>query len=529
MQDPNRWLLPITTFLLGVALALFLGKKIQKNSFEKSPEKTKFSEILGYIDNYYLDTVDKEKLFAGAVNGMLATLDPHSVYSSAEENKALMESLGGGFDGIGVEFKIMNDTVMVVNTVSGGPSEQKGVRAGDRIVEVDGENIAGVGVTNDVVFKKLRGKKGTVVQVGIMRPGFKDIYRYKIKRNTIETHTLEVAYMIEPTVGYIKLNQFGEHTGYEFETAVKRLKSEGMTSLVLDLRGNGGGYLGAAIEVCDAFLGNKELIVYTEGLRVKSDHIYATPLGCFEKGKLVVLIDDFSASASEIVAGAVQDNDRGFVVGRRSFGKGLVQQQFDLADNSSLRLTVARYHTPSGRCIQKKYDAGSEDYYEELYNRYLNGEMDNADSVKFDESLKFKTKKGRTVYGGGGIMPDYFVPLDRDSNIVAFNQMYNTGLLIEFAFNYANQHKAQLQKQYPDAKSFVKNMQVSDALAQEFIRFYANKEGKVTLNNASNKELRIWLKALIGRNLYRDEAFYPVINSTDKTVLKAVEVLKNDR
>ena len=276
-------------------------------------------------------------------------------------------------------------------------------------------------------------------------------------------------------------------------------------------------------------MGNKELIVYTEGLRVKSDHIYATPLGCFEKGKLVVLIDDFSASASEIVAGAVQDNDRGFVVGRRSFGKGLVQQQFDLADNSSLRLTVARYHTPSGRCIQKKYDAGSEDYYEELYNRYLNGEMDNADSVKFDESLKFKTKKGRTVYGGGGIMPDYFVPLDRDSNIVAFNQMYNTGLLIEFAFNYANQHKAQLQKQYPDAKSFVKNMQVSDALAQEFIRFYANKEGKVTLNNASNKELRIWLKALIGRNLYRDEAFYPVINSTDKTVLKAVEVLKNDK
>ena len=526
MRDPNRWLLPIVTFLLGVALTIYGGKKFHAHQFSSSPELNKLNEILDYVDNYYLDTVDREALFAGAINGMLQTLDPHSVYSSAEESRQLMESLGGEFEGIGVEFTIMNDTVMVVATVADGPSEKVGVRAGDRIVSVDGKTIAGVEITNEMVFKKLRGKKGTTVRLGIRRPGFKDTYYYNVVRDKIETHTLDVAYMLDDEVGYIKLSQFGEHTFDEFEAAVEKLKSQGMVSMILDLRGNSGGYMGAAIDICNAFLQKRELIVYTEGLRTRSEKVYARGNGCFQEGKLMVLIDDFSASASEIVAGAVQDNDRGWIVGRRSFGKGLVQQQFSLKDHSTLRLTIARYHTPSGRCIQRNYSSGNEEYYEELYNRFVNGEMEHADSIKFDKSLKFKTKKGRIVYGGGGIMPDYFVPLDRDSNIVAFNEIYNTGLLIEFAFNYANQHKSQLLKQYPSATRFVAQMQPSPALVAEFLNFYQSKKKSVRLNATSEKELKIWLKALIGRNLYRAEGFYPVINRSDKTVLRAYQVIK---
>lgn len=526
MQDPNRWLLPIVTFLLGVALTIFGGKKIHEHQLNSSSELKKLNEVLDYVDHYYMDTVDRDKLFEGAINGMLQTLDPHSVYVSAEDNRQLMESLEGEFEGVGIEFNIMNDTVMVVATIANGPSEKVGVCAGDRIISVDGKKIAGVGISNEQVFKTLRGKKGTSVRVGIHRPGFKETYYYNIVRAKIETHTLDVAYMIDKTVGYIKLNQFGENTFNEFETAVLSLKSQGMTSLILDLRGNSGGYMGAAIEICDAFLKNKELIVYTEGMRTRSDKVYATRNGCFQDGKLVVLIDDFSASASEIVAGAVQDNDRGYIVGRRSFGKGLVQQQFSLNDQSSLRLTVARYHTPSGRCIQREYGSNTEEYYEELFKRFTNGEMEHADSIKFDKSLKFKTKKGRTVYGGGGIMPDFFVPLDRDSNVVAFNEMYNTGLLIEFAFNYANQHKTQLMKQYPTAKTYVAKMQPSSTMLLEYMNFYQKKKGTVKLNAASERELRIWMKALIGRNLYRADGFYPVVNGTDKTVLKALEVIK---
>lgn len=531
MKDPNRWLLPIVCFLAGVAITLFLGKKLYQHRLAASDDMGKFSEILEYVDRYYMDTINRDKLFEGAINGMLQTLDPHSVYASAEENRQFMESLEGAFEGIGIEFSIMNDTVMVVATITGGPSEKVGIRAGDRIVSVNGKSIANIGISNEQVFKMLRGKKGTTAALGIRRPGFQETYSYNIVRDQIETHTLDVAYMVDATIGYIKLNQFGENTYQEFATAIASLKQKGMKSLILDLRGNSGGFLGTAIDICDAFLPNKELIVYTEGLHSKSEKIRATATGCFQQGSLVVLIDDFSASASEIVAGAVQDNDRGFIIGRRSFGKGLVQQQFNLNDKSSLRLTVARYHTPSGRCIQRDYANGNENYYDELYQRFTNGEMDSADSIKFDKKLQYKTKKGRTVYGGGGIMPDFFVPLDRDSNIMAFNEMYNTGLLVEFAFNYANAHKEQLRKQYPTATAFVQNMQPSAATVQEFLRFYAQKKGAVSLNTASEKELRVWLKALIGRNLYRAEGFYPVINATDKTVLKAQQVLhqKNPR
>ena len=415
---------------------------------------------------------------------------------------------------------------MVVAVLSGGPSEKVGLRAGDRIVTVDGKQFAGIGIQNEEVMKSLRGKKNSKVDVGIKREGFKQIYHYRITRDVIPTYTVDVSYMIDNQNGYIKINQFGSTTGDEFANALKKLNSMSMKKLILDLRGNPGGYLEAAIRVCDELLPDGEMIVYTEGLRVKKDKIYATKYGNFEKGEVVVLIDDFSASASEIVAGAVQDNDRGMVVGRRSFGKGLVQRQFDLNDKSTIRLTTSRYHTPSGRCIQKDYKNGSLAYEEELIKRYENGEMDSTANIAFDKSLQYKTKKGRTVYGGGGIMPDYFVPLDRDEELFAFYQILNSSSIIEFAFDYSTRNQQTLKTNYPNAKSFVKNMTVSDQLLDKLFNFYSAKTGQqvVALNAASKKELKVWIKALIGRNLYQDDAFYPVINSTDKVILKALKV-----
>ena len=526
MNDLNRWLVPITTFLFGVALTLFVSKRIYTSQLSQSDGKQKFDEVLSYIDRYYCDEVSEDKLFAGAIQGMLQTLDPHSVYATPDENKQLLESLGGGFEGVGIQFNIMNDTVMVVAAIPDGPSEKAGIMAGDRVVTVNGENIAGVHISEDRVFSLLRGKGGTKVTIGILRPGTSEIKKYNIIRGAINTTTLDVAYMLNDHVGYIKLSQFGDKTYTEFLTAVTKLKQMGMSSMVLDLRGNSGGYLGAAIKVCDLFLPKGELIVYTEGKNTQSEKIFATAGGAFEKGGVVVLMDELSASASEIVAGAIQDNDRGYVVGRRSFGKGLVQQQFDLADGSSLRLSVARYHTPSGRCIQRSYANTVDEYYEDLLHRYENGEMDSEDSIKLDKKLRFTTKKGRVVYGGGGIMPDYFVPIDRDSNAVAYNAVFSTGRLTEFAFNFATQHRKQLTAAYPTANDFVRKMQITPAIWHEFSSYYERKNGLLLLNDESKKEVQLWLKALIGRNLFQSDGFYPVINESDRTIKKALEVLK---
>ena len=527
MNNRHFWFPIVLAFLSGIVVAFILFKRLQtKHHYYPQSNYGKIAEVMDYIQNYYFDTVDNEKLIETTLATMLESLDPHSAYATAEENKRLTESLDGAFEGVGIQFNILNDTVMVVAVVSGGPSEKAGIRAGDRIVSVNDSTVAGNGITNNQVFKLLRGKKHTTVKIGIRRPGFPNIYFFDITRDVIPTYTLDVAYMLDATTGYIKINQFGENTYNEFLDAIFSLKNKGMTSLVLDLRGKSGGYLGTAINLCDEFLPKNDLIVYTEGRSMPENKIYATSIGNFEKGDLVVLIDDFSASASEIVAGAVQDNDRGWVVGRRSFGKGLVQQQFVLSDSSTIRLTVARYHTPSGRCIQRNYDKGTGDYYADLLRRYESGEMDFADSIKFDENLRYKTKKGRTVYGGGGIMPDFFVPLDRDSNTMAFNEIFNSGLLIEFTFNYANDNKAEMLRKFPTAEDFVAKMTVSDATVQQFLQFYQEKGPKLpTLNTASKKELHLWLKALIGRNIYEENGFYPIINSSDKTIQKAMEVI----
>lgn len=512
------------SFLVGMTVALYFvpGRKQGLSSMQSN----KLDEVVKYINSYYVDTVNTNQLFETAITSMLQELDPHSTYANAVDNKAMMESLEGAFEGVGIQFSIMNDTIMVISTVSGGPSEKQGIRAGDRIVTVDGKNVAGIGIQNDEVMKLLRGKKKTDVTIGIMRQGFPQITDYIVTRDVIPTYTVDIAYMVDPQTGYIKINQFGATTAREFSDAIDQLKKKGMSKMILDLRSNSGGFLDAAIQICDEFLPKGEMIVYTEGLHVPTDKIYATRYGNFEKGEVVVLIDDFSASASEIVAGAIQDNDRGVVVGRRSFGKGLVQRQIDLSDKSSIRLTVARYHTPSGRCIQREYGKGTEAYYEDFIDRYYRGEMSHSDSIKFDENQKFTTKKGRTVYGGGGIMPDYFIPLDDDSTLNAYYQVLNSSAIVQFAFNYATENKERVLKQYPTAETYVKQMTVNNDLLRQLLGFYTQKTGlKVKdLNAESIKELKIWLKALIGRDIYQDEAFYPVINSSDKTFLKAVEL-----
>lgn len=513
----------IFIFFITFGLNFFLGNLFDK---EVSKNATKLEEVLQYINNNYVDSVDKDVLMETAITSMLESLDPHSSYANAAENKAQQESLDGAFEGVGIQFNIMNDTVMVVTAIAGGPSEKAGIKAGDRIIMVDTQKVAKVGISNDKVFKLLRGKKGSSVKIKILRPGVNSALTFNIVRDVITTYSIDVSYFIDKETGYIKINQFGGTTVSEFYVALVELKTAGMKRLILDLQGNSGGYLEAAIQICDHFLKKGEMILYTEGKNTKTEKVYATSKGEFETGELIVLIDEFSASASEIVAGAIQDNDRGTIVGRRSFGKGLVQRMITLNDGSSLRLTIARYHTPSGRCIQRDYEKGVEAYYDDFLKRYEDGEMSSADSAKFDPKLQYKTKKGRIVYGGGGIMPDIFVPLENNKLSDAYKQLINSTLIIEFCFNYTNNQKNQLTKMYGNAAKYVQNMVITDQILQEYISFYKTKTGhkNLALSGIEKTKLKTWLKALIGRNLYQEDAFYPILNKEDKVIQRALQI-----
>lgn len=513
----------IAIFFISFGINYFKGDRYDK---EVSQNATKLEEILQYINSNYVDSVDKERLMETAIHSMLESLDPHSSYATAVENKVQQESLDGAFEGVGIQFNIMNDTVMVVNAIAGGPSAKAGIRDGDRIIMVDTQKVAKVGISNDKVFKMLRGKKGTTVKIKILRPGVTAPLTFNIVRDVIITYSIDISYFIEKETGYIKINQFGGTTVSEFYVALVELKTAGMKRLILDLQGNTGGYLEAAIQICDHFLKKGEMILYTEGKNTKTEKIYATEKGEFETGELIVLIDEFSASASEIVAGAIQDNDRGTIVGRRSFGKGLVQRMINLNDGSSLRLTIARYHTPSGRCIQRDYENGVTAYYDDFLKRYEDGEMSSADSAKFDPKLQYKTKKGRTVYGGGGIMPDIFVPLEKNNLSDAYKQLINSSLIIEFCFNYTNEHKDQLTKKHKNGAQYVQNMVITDQILQEYISFYKTKTGhkNLSLSGIEKAKLKTWLKALIGRNLYQEKAFYPILNKEDKVIQRALQI-----
>ncbi|KPL17351.1 MAG: peptidase S41 [Bacteroides sp. SM1_62] len=494
-----------------------------------SDEALKFSQVINWIDKYYVDTVNKSELVEKAIVEMLQNLDPHSTYLTKEEVKAMSEPLQGNFEGIGISFNILNDTIFVINPIPNGPSEKVGIRAGDRIVKIEGQPVAGVGIKTSDVYAKLRGKKGTRVSVSISRRSVSELLDFTITRDKIPIYSLDASYMIDDDMGYIKLNRFAYTTMDEFRMALGELKGQGMKDLILDLGGNGGGYMDVAIKLADQFLDDRKIIVYTEGNSHPRRKFYSSSRGDFLDGRVVIIIDQGSASASEIVAGAVQDWDRGVIVGRRSFGKGLVQNPMLLLDSSMLRLTIARYYTPTGRLIQKPYEDGFEEYSKDLINRYNAGELLHSDSIVFPESLKYQTLvTRRPVYGGGGIMPDYFVPLDTTYNSEYYNRLLNRGIINFFTLSYVDDHRVELHAKYPTFQSFLVGFTISDKILED-LTTYASEEDLAFSEedfNVSREHIRLVLKSYIARDLWSTSEFYQVYNTNNPSVLKAIEVLE---
>ncbi len=492
----------------------------------------KFGRLLRLIDGYYVDTTNIDALTEKAIVKVLSELDPHSTYISKEEVEKMNEPLKGNFEGIGISFNIYKDTLMVNSTISGGPSEKVGLRSGDRIVEVDGENIAGTGIKNSDVFRLLRGDKGTKVNLKVLRRGIPDALDFTIIRDKIPIFSVDASYMLDKSTGYIKLNKFAATSLDEFLEAMKKLKNSGIKNLILDLRGNTGGYLKTAIQISNQFLKERSLVVYTEGINDIKREYKAPSQGTFEKGNLVILINEMSASASEIVSGAIQDWDRGVIIGRRSFGKGLVQKPFFLTDGSMIRLTTAHYYTPSGRCIQKSYKNGLKEYREDYIHRMQNGEMFSADSIKFDESQKFKTLiNGRTVFGGGGIMPDIFIPMDTSSHYKYINKLRRKSVIYNYVLDYIDANRNKLKSKYSDFDQFDKHFEVTSAMINKVVE-NGEKEGiekdETSLEFSSN-DMKKEIKAIIARDLFSRNDFYKVIYKDDKDILKAIEVLENQK
>ncbi len=485
----------------------------------------KIEHLLSYIQKRYVDTVNQVQLEDKTLNSILQNLDPHSSYVTAKEAKAMNEPLQGNFGGIGIEFNIIKDTIRVISAISGGPSEALGIQAGDAIVKIEGKSQTGIKISNQQVIEKLRGEKGTKVSITIWRRTAKKLIPFTITRGEIPIFSVDASYMVNKKAGYVKISRFGATTYDEFMKAFHELTDKGMTTLILDLRGNPGGYLNAAIQISDEFLGAGKEIVHTQGRNEPKKIHWATSKGECEKDKLILLLDEGSASASEIVAGAVQDNDRGTIVGRRSFGKGLVQEEKEFEDGSAVRLTIARYYTPTGRCIQKSYNEGLEAYYNEELERYKNGELQNADSVKFIDSLKFKTPAGKIVYGGGGIMPDVFVPLDTAGHSSYLNEVSYAGIINQFTFDYADRNRSAL-KNYGSFEKYNSSFLVDSQILEGFFGF-AEKSG-IKRKDADIKKstaiLKVQLKALIARNIWGNAGYFPIIHSIDNTYLRAVQL-----
>lgn len=490
----------------------------------------KLESLLYHIDRMYVDDVDRKELVDAAIVRMLEELDPHSIYIPKEELEEVNEPLKGNFEGVGIQFNIVKDTIMVVDAIPGGPSERLGIRAGDRILSIDGENAAGVGFKNSDVMKRLRGKKGTKVTVMMGRRNEPAPLEFTITRDKIPIYSVEASYMAAPQVGYIKVSRFSATTMKEFREKLDELKAMGMNDLILDLQGNGGGYLRTAIEMSDEFLGDKKLIVYTQGRTSPREETFSTKEGRFEKGKLVVLVDEGSASASEIVSGAMQDWDRGMIVGRRSFGKGLVQRPVMLPDGSAVRLTVSRYYTPSGRCIQKAYDEGVEAYRSEKGGRMAKGELTGADGELHGDTVKYYTMNKRVVYGGGGIMPDVFVPIDTTLSSAYFGQLVRKGVLNTFALTYVDDNRDDLKRRYNSVEQFRQSYLIGDVML-DALAAYAAKEGVAqdAEGMARSRDLiALRLKALMARDLWDTSAYWQVINAenmVDRSFQKALEVL----
>ena len=515
-------------WLLIVAFAVFAGNNrvyaqdVQENAM-------KFGRLLRLVDSYYVDSTKVNDLTEKAIVEVLRNLDPHSVYISKAEVEKMNEPLQGNFEGVGISFNVFRDTLMVVTTVPGGPSEKVGLRAGDRIIQVDAKVITNIGLKNTDVYDLLRGKKGTKVELKIKRKGEPNVLDFTVIRDKIPINSLDASYMLNDNTGYIKLNKFSATTTTEFIDAIKVLKTNyKLSNLVLDLRGNGGGYLNAAVELADQFLPAFKLVVYTSGLHSDKKEYSSTALGELEQGRLVVLIDENSASASEIVAGAIQDWDRGVLIGRRSFGKGLVQQPFSLTDGSMIRLTTAHYYTPSGRCIQKPYTDGIDDYQKDYLHRMEKGELFSKDSVVLNKKDKYETKvTKRTVYGGGGIMPDIFIPLDTSKYYIYYNNLSRKNVIYPAALDLVDKNRADFQKKYQDFKTFNDKFEVTDEMVNKILDD-GEKEGvkKDEKGIAFTRPLlKKQIKGLIARDLFTLSEYWQVMNSDDEAIKSAVTVL----
>ncbi|NCB67684.1 MAG: S41 family peptidase [Bacteroidia bacterium] len=537
----KRNLILVLIVFLSVVVGLILGNLLAHRAglrgtqgdysfLSKSFSSNKLDEVLALIDQQYVDSIDVNELTEEMMVDLIAKLDPHSVYIPAADLENVNSELEGSFSGIGVQFNIQNDTITIVSVISGGPSEKVGLLAGDRIVEVNDTAFTGKKVTNEKVMKKLRGKANTKVKLGIRRHGTAEKLTYTVTRGEIPVNSVDVSYIIAPQTGFIKVSKFAATTYSEFLNAIADLRAKGARKYIIDLRENSGGFMDQAINMVNEFLPANQMIVYSEGKAYPRYEARATGKGSLISAPVVVLIDEFSASASEIFAGAIQDNDRGTVIGRRSFGKGLVQQQMDLTDGSAVRLTVARYYTPSGRSIQKPYENGKADDYElDILNRYMHGEIDNKDSVQLKDTLKYKTLKGRTVYGGGGIMPDIFVSRDTSEYSTYLNKVVNYGYLYQFAFQYSDQHRNTL-KAFRDWQKMEAHLNTQNLLA-EFVKFAGTKGVKPTGRDLaiSGKFIQRQLNAYITRNIIGENGFYPLFYKDDKTILKAIDVLANKK
>ena len=515
---------------VAMVVGIFIGSRFTANKPVAENDR-KLNAILNLIAQDYVDTTNLKDLIELSIPEILSNLDPHTVYFSAEELKAATDDLNGSFSGIGISFVMINDTIGVVEVIPGGPSEKVGILAGDKIVMIDDSVATGPKMTTGEVMKRLRGDKGTKVKLGIKRQNTDKTLTFTVTRGDIPVNTVDAYYMIDKNTGYVKINQFGRHTYDEFLIAMASLNEEGAKRYIIDLRGNGGGFMEMAVLMVNEFLQANEPIVFTKGRYKRDDsEVWSDGNGSFQDAEVAVLIDEFSASASEIFAGALQDNDRGLIVGCRSFGKGLVQKEFVLPDSSAIRLTTARYYTPSGRCIQKDYKEGALDYEKELIDRYTHGELYSQDSMKIDKSQVFTTLHGRTVYGGGGIVPDIFVARDTSGITSYYIEVANAGLLQRYAFNYCNNYRATLS-QMEDYNQFLRTAPSDDVLTKDFADFAATNgiAPRWYYINQSQDVIVTNLKALIARDIFGNQAFYPIFNRNDKTIQAALKALNKHK
>lgn len=515
---------------ISIVVGITVGNQFSNKKYISNNDR-KLNTILNMVSDGYVDTVDVNEIIEQTIPQLLSNLDPHTVYIPAKDLTDVNNELDGSFSGIGVSFFIMNDTVRIVEVLSGGPSEKAGLIAGDKIVSVNDTSFTGSTVTNQEVFKRLRGKKGSSIKLGIKRNSSNKTLYFDLIRGDIPVNSIDAAYMVEKEVGYIKINKFARTTYDEFLQALVKLKNEGAERYILDLRGNGGGFMEMAILMANEFLPENSLIVYTQGREKKNNQqFWSDGNGSFLEVELAILIDEFSASASEILAGAIQDNDRGIIVGRRSFGKGLVQRQFELTDSSAIRMTVSRYHTPSGRCIQKDYKKGGEAYSHDIYDRIISGELSNKDSIKIDTTNVFQTVHHRKVYGGGGIIPDIFVPSDTSGITSYYINVSNAGLLQKYAYSYAEINREDFAK-LDDYKQFLRILPSNNAILNDFVSFASDNgiPARWYYINMSKELIVNQIKALIARDIFGSDAFYPIYNKNDKMIQKTIKAFNENK